>query len=301
MLAKCLLSISPRRQHRVGDAEVCYVVVDNSDKPSGAVHKAVDKILPAGSRYVVCPKPGLANARNAAIAHALAMDASWIAFIDDDEEAADDWLFSLYWSARRYNADACHGVVRYRFPSDAPAWRRRNPWGDWADHDGAELSSAGTGNVIFRADIVRRARLSFCPSLNGMGGEDGKFFRTYHDLGGKIVFSSAPRVVENVPWSRITVRGFARKSHRNGALTVENARIGGHSPPWRVKASPSCRRALTTSPSPRALSVECSECSRTITQQRTATNRSKLIGDCNASSTYMRADGPAIGVSIRRQ
>jgi succinoglycan biosynthesis protein ExoM len=228
MLAKCLLSISPRRQHRVGDAEVCYVVVDNSDKPSGAVHKAVDKILPAGSRYVVCPKPGLANARNAAIAHALAMDASWIAFIDDDEEAADDWLFSLYWSARRYNADACHGVVRYRFPSDAPAWRRRNPWGDWADHDGAELSSAGTGNVIFRADIVRRARLSFCPSLNGMGGEDGKFFRTYHDLGGKIVFSSAPRVVENVPWSRITVRGFARKSHRNGALKVENARIGGH-------------------------------------------------------------------------
>jgi succinoglycan biosynthesis protein ExoM len=246
MLARCLTSISQRRQRSVApadDLDIKYAVIDNA--PSKRVHRVVDQVFARDDAvYVACPRPGLAYARNAAVDAALQLNATWIAFIDDDEEAADDWLFNLYWSARRYDADACHGVVRYRFPPDAAEWRRRNPWGDWADHDGAELSSAGTGNVIFRADIVRRHRLSFCRTLNGMGGEDGKFFRTYHDLGGRIVFSSAPRVVENVPWSRITIRGFARKSLRNGALKVENARIACAYRPRRF-ARKAVSRALT--------------------------------------------------------
>jgi succinoglycan biosynthesis protein ExoM len=230
MLARCLRSIGPHRQHTVGGVDVRYVVVDNA--PSPRVWRVVKTSLP-GAEYVEEPRIGLSYARNAAVARALELGADWIAFIDDDEEAADDWLFNLYWSARRYEADAVLGVVRYRFPAGAPAWRRRNPWGDWADHDGAELNSAGTGNVLFRTNIVRRARLTFSAARNLAGGEDGQFFGTYHDLGGKIVFSSAPRVIENVPWSRITVRGFARKAHRNGAQKVESARIMGRYKPRR--------------------------------------------------------------------
>lgn len=242
MLARCLRSISPRRQRSVDyDTDVKYVVVDNA--PSARVRSIVNATIPA-ARYVAEPRAGLSHARNAALKAALDLGAAWIAFIDDDEEAADDWLAALYWSALRYDADACHGVVRYRFPADAADWRRRQPWGDWADHDGALLDSAGTGNVIFRADIVRRNKLSFCPSLGQMGGEDGKFFRTYHDLGGRIVFSSAPQVCEHVPWSRITLRGFARKSHRNGALKVENARIAQRYKPRRF-ARKAFSRALT--------------------------------------------------------
>lgn len=243
MLARCLRSIAPRRQRSVspGDISLEYIVIDNA--PSARVWRVVKSVMP-DAIYIKEPHPGLSYARNAALAAALDVGATWIAFIDDDEEAADDWLFNLYWSARRYDADVCHGQIRYRFPADAPAWRCKAPWGDWADHDGAPLDSAGTGNVIFRTEIIRRNKLEFCRSNALAGGEDGKFFRTYSDLGGKIVFSTAPQVCESVPWSRITIRGFVRKAHRNGALKVENARIAHRYKPRRFVRK-AISRALT--------------------------------------------------------
>jgi succinoglycan biosynthesis protein ExoM len=223
MLAKCLQSIGPTRQDRIGpDITVRYVVVDNA--PSRRTRGVVAGVIPEAV-YVAEPKRGLAEARNAALAAALDLGADWIAFIDDDEVAANDWLTMLYWEAMKWRADAVHGRVCYAWPHDAAAWRRKAPWASWATRDGVETPSAGSNNILFSTRIIRRNKLSFCTAYSKLGGEDVVFFRRMHDLGARIVFSTRPAVRETVPWSRITIAGFARKAHRNGAQKVHMDRV----------------------------------------------------------------------------
>jgi succinoglycan biosynthesis protein ExoM len=238
MLSNCLTSIAPARQAAVADdVSIRYVVVDNA--PARQTASIVARALP-GAVYVTEPKVGVSHARNAALQAALEMGADWIAFIDDDETAAPNWLYALYWQAKAWNADAVHGVVRYRFPMDAPMWRRKAPWSDWADQDGRPLDSAGTGNVLFSLRLVRAHEMRFSIDYNMLGGEDAEFFRRYHGHGGRIVFSTKPVVQESVPWSRITLPGFARKAHRHGALKVEMARLNR-----RFKRSRYIRKAVS--------------------------------------------------------
>jgi len=230
--------LSLMHQRRPDGTAVEVVVVDNEPEPNNRTGvnqfaQVFPLIFPFKLHYVHEPDQGISQARNAALTKALQLGADWIAFIDDDEEADAGWLDALYLAAVVHRADACHGRVLYTFPAGAAAWRCKAPWGDWADHEGAELDSAGTSNVIFRAWLVRRFNLTFCDELSRMGGEDVKFFRAFHDHGGRIVFSGKPIVTETVPWSRVTLRGFARKAHRNGALKVETARLNRRYKPRR--------------------------------------------------------------------
>jgi glycosyltransferase involved in cell wall biosynthesis len=57
--------------------------------------------------------------RNTAVAHATG---DFIAFIDDDEFPADDWLIQLRATCDRYKAAGVLGPVRPHFDEPPPAW-----------------------------------------------------------------------------------------------------------------------------------------------------------------------------------
>ncbi len=91
------------------------VVVDNDAVPSAkAVIDALAAEAPFPVRYVHEPAPGVANARNAAMA---AASGELIAFLDDDEEAAPGWLAALIDVQRRFDADVVFGPVHARAPA----------------------------------------------------------------------------------------------------------------------------------------------------------------------------------------
>ena len=97
-------------------ARLELVVVDNDETPSA---RAAAEALAAEAQFPVLyvhePEPGVANARNAALAHA---SGAFIAFLDDDEEAPAGWLKALLDAQARFDGDVVFGPVRGR----APAW-----------------------------------------------------------------------------------------------------------------------------------------------------------------------------------
>ena len=91
MLADALASLF--RQETNGEFSYEIVVVDNAstDATKAVVQQAAAE-APAPVRYVHHDVPGDAPPRNRGIAEARG---TWIAFFDDDQLAAPDWLLQL--------------------------------------------------------------------------------------------------------------------------------------------------------------------------------------------------------------
>jgi succinoglycan biosynthesis protein ExoM len=217
---------------------VDILVIDNNDAKDVVVSDACRSV---GARYRHEPEAGLSAARNAGLTTALVMGADWIAFIDDDEVADRLWLVRFMEALNTYAyavpaspcvhcgkphaepirlVDAVHGTIRYAYPPESAMWRRRAPWGSWGDVDGKDLDCAGTGNVIFRASIVREHGLRFDAAHNASGQEDTEFFRQFHAVGGRIILSTLAVVTETVTADRLTLAGHWRKAYRNGHYKV---------------------------------------------------------------------------------
>src|SRR5690625_491856 len=105
-LIHCLRAIL--RQDLPGAAWVRVILIDNTSAGGLAARLAKEGL--AGEITIVHePRPGIPMARNAALETALAMDASLIAFIDDDEIVSADWLPSLHAELVRSSADVVQG------------------------------------------------------------------------------------------------------------------------------------------------------------------------------------------------
>lgn len=244
MLKACLDSLAVQRTP--DGASLSIVVVDNESAPNN--HTAVEAFAsgcPFPVHYVHEKEQGISQARNAALDAALQAQAHWIAFIDDDEVADQNWVSELYAAAYRHGrsslssiqgvdgdqpgsrtpADVILGPIRYTFPEDAGQWRKRKCYPNWGKTEGQELPAASTNNVIFRTALVERHGLRFRNELGLSGSEDVLFFRSMHEVGASIRWSFHPVVTETVPWDRITFKGHIRKSFRVGMATVESGRL----------------------------------------------------------------------------
>src|SRR5438132_450140 len=110
-LTRLLDSIAQLERPPGGEDEPTVVVVIDNDA-DGSAEATVDMFRSASGnrvevRYAVEATPGIAAARNAAIA--LACDRGAIAFIDDDEVPAPNWLSELLDAQVRYDADVVAG------------------------------------------------------------------------------------------------------------------------------------------------------------------------------------------------
>ncbi len=207
-------------QRGLEEIEVEILVVDNSRDANARA--TIEAFGAAAVRYFSEPSPGVANARNCGVAQARGR---WVAFLDDDEEAAPNWIAALTATARRSNADAVFGPIEGRAEGAgeiggfSPYFSRRVEAADGADitHFSAYL---GTNNSMFERPSCLAGAATFDTSLNESGGEDSLLLERLRLTGRRFAWAAEARVVEWAPASRLTWAYVRKRKFLSGQIRV---------------------------------------------------------------------------------
>lgn len=183
------------------------VVVDNdSAKSAREVVEGFSSATRLHVTYCVEPQQNIALARNRAVDNA---GGNFIAFIDDDEFPADDWLCLLLETQRKFGVAGVLGPVQPYFECEPPAWVKKGRFFDRPRHNtGYKVNweQARTGNVLFRRDILDGMGTPFAAEFN-TAGEDVDFFRRMMEGGHSFIWCNEAVVHEWVPAVRCS-RGY---------------------------------------------------------------------------------------------
>lgn len=196
----CLQSLARQQTNPEWLLEICVVENDSIPRSKTVVEDAANAFsLPI--RYYLEPQRGIPFARNRTLKEALNHHYDWIALIDDDEVAKDNWLIAHMNSLQTHNASVSYGAVTKHYEESPPSWWYSDvPNPNPAGHI---LSRASTNNVVFTADLIRApASLQFNPIFL-YGYEDLDFFENAHAKGFKIVWTPDAVVAEEVAASRV--------------------------------------------------------------------------------------------------
>jgi succinoglycan biosynthesis protein ExoM len=177
-----------------------------------------------GVRVLHEPRRNIAHARNRAVE---AARGTWIAFIDDDEEACEGWLAAYWRLAERREADGFFGPVLPRLAPRPGAWLAAEAFYARARHpSGTPIgrSEVRTSNAFLRRSLFRDRR--FDPAYGRSGGSDTELFTRMLDAGARLLFCDDARVVETVPAERQRLVWLTRRAFRGGAVStrIERAR-----------------------------------------------------------------------------
>lgn len=168
--------------------------------------------------YAVEPTQSVSLARNKSLSLARG---DYVATIDDDLYAEPGWLASLFDTAVACHADAVLGRVVHRYPPDTPQYVKdffRRPDPPTGSSQGFVFA---TGNSLFRRALALGADEPFHRRFGRTGAEDADFFRRIREAGGKIVWCSEGRVVDEVPAERTTLRWILRRRFRHGYTAAD--------------------------------------------------------------------------------
>lgn len=195
------------------------IVVDNDATSSAAqIVEAAKKYHPKlNIRYAVESQKGISFARNTAASLAAG---DFLAWIDDDETAAEDWLMSLWMTCLINNMDGVFGPVIPVFAKDSPAWTGRSGMFDRLRHlTGTKIDAreARTGNALVKADWFRVA-MPFDPKLANTGGEDYDFFSRIEARGAQFAWCDEAEVFESVPLERQRLMWILERQLRGSTL-----------------------------------------------------------------------------------
>lgn len=221
-LQRCVTAVLPQTDAAVKHAIVSaadVLVVDNSTDGSGRA--AVAELLDARSdrvRYVHEPTPGIAAARNRALAEATGR---LLAFIDDDEVPRPAWLEPLIGTWRATGATAVMGRVDAVMDGHADAWSDAgHVYGRERRATGTTIGVAAAGNLLLDLDAVRRLGIGFDRRFGLTGGEDTLFSRQLVAAGGTIVWCDESVADEYVPLHRFERRWMMRRFRNHGNIEV---------------------------------------------------------------------------------
>ncbi len=183
------------------------IVVDNA--PEASARGLADRLRPLSPvplRYVHAPTPGVATARNAGLK---AVSAPLVAFLDDDEVAAPDWLRRLHAVHVQTGADVTFGPVQGRAPA-APAWKRAylerffSRTGPAAS--GVTDRTYGCGASLMTRATALAGDAPFDVSADRTGGEDDRLFAALKARGARFAWAADALAFEDAPPARATLR-----------------------------------------------------------------------------------------------
>lgn len=186
------------------------------DDPDGGAAKRIAACETARLplRCVAVGARNISHARNACLAEARG---ELLAFVDDDEWAAPDWLEKMLACKRDHDATFVFGPVYPQYPESAPAWlRRADPLHvDWGRR-GRVVTTGRSGNTLFDLAFVTGHALRFDPAFGVTGGEDTAFFAAAHEAGGRLVVTDDAAIYEHVPPHRIEIGHIRARALRSG-------------------------------------------------------------------------------------
>jgi succinoglycan biosynthesis protein ExoM len=195
------------RQRGVPADGLELVIVDND--PAASARELVASLAqeaPFTVIYVHEPAPGVANARNGALA---AAGGPLIAFLDDDEEAGEGWLAALLEAQARFDADAVFGPVRGRAPESVV--RHRAYLERFFSREGPNKAGLldhyyGCGNSLLRRAALPNPDRPFAAERNFIGGEDDLLFAQMQARGARFAWAPEAWVWEDPVPSRLSLR-----------------------------------------------------------------------------------------------
>ncbi len=211
--------------HLPAGVAVSLCIVDNDTLPSAqALVGTLGASLDFEVRYVHEARPGIPMARNRALA--LAGDADYVAFIDDDETVEPDWLVELWAMARCSGAHFVQGPVIMQVKSPHDQWWLETVFFRLRSFpDGAPRSESWTNNVLIDMAFVREKGLCFDERLALDGGEDTLFFQDMVRSGGRGVFALKARVRECQPPARLNWSWGMQRQYRTGVTRANTVRL----------------------------------------------------------------------------
>ncbi|MCJ0904453.1 glycosyltransferase family 2 protein [Rhodococcus sp. ARC_M6] len=218
-----------------GVRQPTVLVIDN-DPEGGGRDTAIE--FGDGITYVHEPTPGIAAARNRALAESADFDL--LVFIDDDERPTPGWLTSLLATRLRTGADGVVGPVVSTFAAPLDPWiadggffdRRRLP-------TGTEVRVAATNNLLVDLRLVRSISLEFDESFSASGGSDSLFTRRYTGAGFTLAWCDEAVVTDVVPAERATRDWVIRRRYRigNSWARTELALVSGSKRTTKLRAA----------------------------------------------------------------
>ncbi len=238
MLADALASLQAQTGLQQLNIDLHVLVVDNDRLGSGlpTYSTFAHSVSGLACRYVHETSRGLAHARNRALIESADMDL--VAFLDDDEVAAPEWLANLITVRDRFNADVVSGPVS-PIPDGLPTWILDGGFLDPADRTtGATLQHVATDNVLLHASVFPHFR--FDPRFNSTGGEDTDFFLRVHAAGLLMVWAADARVATWFPQDRANARWLITRAFSD-ASRYTHARLLLSSGSLRARASRAVR------------------------------------------------------------
>jgi glycosyltransferase involved in cell wall biosynthesis len=226
------------RQQTGNEFTFSVVVADNDSAESA--RQSVEQFSRNSSLkviYCVEPRQNIALARNRALAHS---EGNFIAFIDDDEFPASDWLQELLATSEKYHADGVLGPVRPHFELPPPRWIIRGRFCERPEHEtGRKMpwDECRSGNLLFRREILDGIAQPFQAEF-GTGGEDMDFFRRMDERGHLFVWCNKAIAYETVPPSRCRRSYMLKRALLRGKNILKHPSGAWHFIPVSVAAVP---------------------------------------------------------------
>jgi succinoglycan biosynthesis protein ExoM len=217
--AELLKALLARLENQRTDGQFTYsvVVADNDSMRSAEpVVAAFSSTNQMSVTYCIEPEQNIALARNKALQNA---EGNYIAFIDDDEFPANDWLLNLFNTRVSYDVDGVFGPVKPHFEIDPPDWVKKGEFFERPTHaTGYRMNwnEARTGNVLFNRNILTDVNTAFRSEFD-TAGEDVDFFRRMMGQGHKFVWCNEAVVFEVVPSSRCNRRYLLKRALLRGS------------------------------------------------------------------------------------
>lgn len=210
---------------------VTIFVIDNDSQESA--RPVAERFSALGQfpvSYVVQPVKGLSSVRNKALECAQAYDL--LAFVDDDERVACDWLNALGATLISRTAQFAIGPVRPLFPErcsrayvDSGLFHREE------FPDGQRVLTGNTGNAILDMRFITGKYIAFRTEFEQSGGEDTCFFADISKAGGIGVYALSAVAHEPVMVDRLSVAWLMRRRCRFGSTEVIQSKMNGPASP----------------------------------------------------------------------
>ncbi|HEX2018977.1 MAG TPA: glycosyltransferase [Aurantimonas sp.] len=211
------------------------IVIEN-DAEQGAGRRAADPLFASGEiagLIITAHARGNCSAYNAGWTTALERFPSmrYLAVIDDDETAGEDWLERLVGTAEALPVDIVGGPQVPVFEKEAGRSLARHPV--FVPHyaaSGPVPILFSSGNVLIRREVLETMGAPFLDTaFNFIGGGDSDFYSRCRERGFRFGWCAEAPVFETTPPRRMEFSWLNARGMRNGALSsiIERRRQGG--------------------------------------------------------------------------
>lgn len=211
------------------------VAIDNSPEGSALdTFRKLEAETPVPFRWAHEPKPGVAQARNAAVKLARG---DLVAWLDDDEEASSDWLASLIAVRRDTGAQSVFGPVQARADHDTgnAEFYERLYTRDGPANDGVISRAHGIGNSLQPRSMFDEAQ-PFDARADQRGGEDDALFASWAEAGATFAWATGAVVIEHLGAERTHLAHGLKRAFAYGQGPCELA--------WAARDMPAVARHM---------------------------------------------------------